>query len=371
LNQRDEQAESLNALRFVAMLLGVLLHALIPYMTVPVPHLLWPVREPASCAFDTLYWFLHGFRVPLFFVIAGMTAGKILPLRATREFFLRRLRRLGVPLLIGTFTVLPLMYIVWSWGWLKSGLADPGNVVHIRFRHGMQADLYGFGHLWFLVHLILYSLLLSAYETSRLRVAFDKHHSWIWILIPFPTAALLWIDPRPLTEFHHWFFPRAAEFVYHGWFFAVGAWAVRVPAWVIRWWLAGVATALVAFLFMHSQLVRAATPSGPWLAISASLFAWAGVWGLLGFFARIRAGRWATDAALFIYLVHPPLVGVFHVLLFRAALAPGWKAVITASLSCLIGAIVFVIMKTTLRHVGSSLPATPALRPIDSRTPSV
>jgi peptidoglycan/LPS O-acetylase OafA/YrhL len=65
---------ALDAVRAVAMLFGVALHALIPYMEQPVPHLLWPVREPGGLAFDAVYWWIHGFRVQLFFLISGVLA---------------------------------------------------------------------------------------------------------------------------------------------------------------------------------------------------------------------------------------------------------------------------------------------------------
>ncbi len=62
----------------------------------------------------------------------------------------------------------------------------------------------------------------------------------------------------------------------------------------------------------------------PWmpaaLAISAALFAWLFVFGLLGLFARAFAAenkgvRYAADASYWIYLIHFPFVGAAQILL--------------------------------------------------------
>lgn len=67
---------ALDALRGIAMLLGVVLHSSISYMEQRMPDLLWAVQDSSrSAVFDWLFWWLHGFRLPLFFVIAGFFCG--------------------------------------------------------------------------------------------------------------------------------------------------------------------------------------------------------------------------------------------------------------------------------------------------------
>jgi len=147
--------EAIDAVRAGAMLLGVVLHALIAYMEHPVPHLLWPVREPGGAWFDAAYWWIHGFRIELFFWIAGVLAATSIERVGPAAFATRRFSRLALPLVAGTlFVVGGLMYPVWAIGWIRSGAATLAQVLHVRFDHEMQQDLYGVAHLWFIEYLL-------------------------------------------------------------------------------------------------------------------------------------------------------------------------------------------------------------------------
>jgi len=349
----------LAALRGGAMLLGVLLHALIPYLSKPVPGLLWPVREPApmSTGIDAVYWLIHGFRVPLFFVLAGMFAHWACAKHGPREFLRRRLRRLGVPLLLGTMTIIPLMYLVWSWGWVKSGLAEPSHIGHVRFGHNMQRDLYGFAHLWFLEYLLIYCGILALWRAISQRGKRDGDaagsissepstlpNRWFAslpalavVVVAVPTAGVLWWDPRCLTEFHHWFLPRWSEFLYHGWFFIVGVligarpYALHLAS---RVWWAWLGAAPFAFWIMLRAVQAAPHEQNLALAASAAAYAWCMSLGLLGLVVRCvpRVGtvaRYLSDRAYWLYVSHPPFVGLVQVLLHRVDV-PVWAKVALA-----------------------------------------
>lgn len=334
---------ALDAVRAVAMLLGVGLHALIPYMERPVPHLLWPVREPGGLAFDAIYWWIHGFRVQLFFLISGVLAAASLAKIGPAAFARLRLRRLGVPLVVGAVVVVAgVMYPVWAWGWIESGLAEPKNVLHIRFAHGMQADLYGLAHLWFLEYLLIYCVLLAAGRRllgarGRVEMAAAPSRSSPWrpaaVVTGLVAATGGWLafDPRCLIEFHNWFLPRSSEFVYHGLFFAGGvagwSWSGGEQA-LRRWWWAPLAMSQAIFPW---YLREASTWSGPG-DLQASTFAacygWTSVLGWLGLALRLadRSGpvmRLLASRAFWLYVVHPPIVGAVQVVLYGVAV-PAW-----------------------------------------------
>lgn len=94
----------LDALRAVAMLLGIVLHALMSF----VPGL-WPiqdvVRDPHV---GTLVMLVHGFRMPLFFVVSGFFTALTWKQRGLKTLVQQRLRRIGIPLLLALFTIVPL-----------------------------------------------------------------------------------------------------------------------------------------------------------------------------------------------------------------------------------------------------------------------
>ena len=69
---REERLHALDHLRAVAMLLGIALHAGISFMTLPFP---WAARDVSRhWSFDPVIGLIHGFRMQLFFFIAGFFA---------------------------------------------------------------------------------------------------------------------------------------------------------------------------------------------------------------------------------------------------------------------------------------------------------
>ncbi len=97
----------LDALRAAAMLLGLVLHAALAYSSLP-----WPVTDVESSSsrpFDVIYFVIHGFRMPLFFLLSGFFTWMLLEQRGLRGFVPHRLRRIVLPLLVGAVTIVPLM----------------------------------------------------------------------------------------------------------------------------------------------------------------------------------------------------------------------------------------------------------------------
>lgn len=69
-----QRYHSFDSLRATMMLLGLVLHTAINYMTFPTGDT-WPYKDAqTSPTFDILVAFIHSFRMPTFFVIAGFFA---------------------------------------------------------------------------------------------------------------------------------------------------------------------------------------------------------------------------------------------------------------------------------------------------------
>ncbi|MBT4209173.1 acyltransferase family protein, partial [Candidatus Woesearchaeota archaeon] len=68
MNQTSERRHDLDALRAVAMLLGIALHAGLSFGTFG-----WIVQDSRThWAFDLVVAAIHGFRMPMFFVVSGL-----------------------------------------------------------------------------------------------------------------------------------------------------------------------------------------------------------------------------------------------------------------------------------------------------------
>ncbi|MCX5690922.1 MAG: acyltransferase [Planctomycetota bacterium] len=336
----DRRDPSLDVLRGGAMLFGVVLHSIIPYLINPLPHLLWPVRAPAAWTFDALYWWIHGFRVQMFFLIAGIFAIRSVRSLGTRAFVEHRIRRLGLPLLAAQILVVgALMYPIWALGWICDGLALPKHLWHFRFRHGMQQDLFGYAHLWFIAYLLLYSLLLALLMgrgrdggVRRGGADVDRRGSAWWFVGLFgATAAWLYVDPRCLLEFHNWFLPRGSELVYHGMFFGAGVWLGDHPATILvirRWWWLALGCSQAIFPWYFEAIVRWEGAGHVVPAMLAAAYGWTSVLGWLGFAGACVTRTWPvmeylSRRAYWLYLIHPPLVGLMQIYLNLCEL-PAW-----------------------------------------------
>ena len=151
----DQRLHAMDALRSGAILV-VCAHAAISYMKVPIPGLIWPVHDASTNPiFDWIFWWIQVFCMPLFFLIAGLSAVRLYHFQGPRGFLLHRTKRILGPLSISSLSILPVTFYVWSYGWLISGRCTLKEIRRVKFNETIQPQLYGFAHLWFLQYLFL------------------------------------------------------------------------------------------------------------------------------------------------------------------------------------------------------------------------
>ena len=95
----------LDALRGFAMLLGIGLHSSLAFFPS-----FWPVQDKNASAggpFDEFLIAVHGFRMPLFFLLSGFFTAMLWRRRGTVALVFHRWRRIFLPLTLGLFTILP------------------------------------------------------------------------------------------------------------------------------------------------------------------------------------------------------------------------------------------------------------------------
>lgn len=111
----------LDALRAVAMLLGIVLHAGLSF-GVEISKF-WPVADTRTSGFfDILFVAIHGFRMPLFFLVSGFFTAMLWRKRGLRALLSHRFRRIFLPLLLGIATIVPLN--IWITTSISSGKWD-------------------------------------------------------------------------------------------------------------------------------------------------------------------------------------------------------------------------------------------------------
>jgi peptidoglycan/LPS O-acetylase OafA/YrhL len=107
----------LDALRGYAMLLGIVLHGLMSFIVIPF----WPAQDryQSTEVAGAILLFIHGFRLPLFFLISGFFTAMLWRKRGLRGLFKQRAIRILIPLMLGTVVTWVLMLPLSFWGNFK------------------------------------------------------------------------------------------------------------------------------------------------------------------------------------------------------------------------------------------------------------
>ncbi|MFM7802977.1 MAG: acyltransferase family protein, partial [Verrucomicrobiota bacterium] len=113
----DPRRHDLDALRAAAMLLGIVYHAALAYAA----GFGWMIEDPSRST--GLYLFqaaVHGFRMPLFFVVSGFFTALLWRKRGLSAVWKNRLLRIFLPCLLGLVTLVPAM------GWASGSAMAAG-----------------------------------------------------------------------------------------------------------------------------------------------------------------------------------------------------------------------------------------------------
>ena len=104
-NQNQDRRHDLDALRAFAMFLGIGLHASLTFVSLP-----WPVQDITQPPIFIFFLVLvHGFRMPLFFLLSGFFTMLIYRKKNIKSLVWQRTLRILLPCLIGCFTIVPLL----------------------------------------------------------------------------------------------------------------------------------------------------------------------------------------------------------------------------------------------------------------------
>ena len=314
----------LDALRAFAMLLGVVLHSLLFLM--PDPYDLWPVQEAWATEVNTetnpyvhLYLLIHGFRMPVFFLLSGFFTAMLWQRRGWRALTEHRLKRIALPLAVSAVTVIPVC------AWIYSAL-EPQHFGEFSLLYWPLAWLNGFVHLWFLWQLLLIGALFLV--LVRLGLTFTSP-AW-WLLVPL-TALVMFLMNEPVVgpDTSQTVIPAPDVVGFYVLFFLFGVFYYQRGIATRRWWvwlllpaLAAYGGALAALAPVISDLRESGGEvvtrdlwGGAWAltAVLQAAYAWLMCFGTMGLFlivaSRERAWvRYVSDSSYWVYLWHLPLI---------------------------------------------------------------
>lgn len=316
-------------LRAVLMWLGILLHVAINHTTGPSP-LPWRDSQTSPIA-DLVLLFIHAFRMPVFFILAGYFVALLVARRGHKGMLAHRMRRLLLPfalfwpVLIVCTTLLMLVYV---------HLMARGTVgidISLLARKSAGASPFNTMHMWFLYYLIWFCVFTAALAPlwkslpARIHAAVDAGfralamHWWGPLLLTIPLAIVGSFYRAGMLASSGSFIPQLPELVHNGLFFVCGLLAYRhqealLPYLTRTCWqntLAGCILFVIALGFF--QAFTTSPASVPhielWIAFLYNLVSWLWSFALIGLFLRYlprqnRVLRYVSDSSYWVFLVH-------------------------------------------------------------------
>lgn len=315
------------------MWLGIVLHvgAIHTVAASPLP---WRDEQRTPVA-DLLTAFIHSFRMPLFFILAGFFLAMLLHGRGPRAVAIQRLKRLALP-----------FALFWPFLYVSTGL------LVLAFMHRIARGTWGLDwalrpqgptipegpgtmHLWFLWMLIWFSLgavLLTAWRPAwRMRISARMHALlrrlglawWGVVLLAQPLVVAGWGYPNGLLLPSGLFLPPWPEWLHNGLFFVFGLSLYRHQGELFelyrRRWVA-YALAGLPFFLATGTLVEHQAAAG-WTAFAYNSCAWLWSFALLGAALRFmpaqsRTMAYLADSSYWVYLVHLPMTIGFGAMLY-------------------------------------------------------
>ena len=118
----NERYHGLDALRAIAMILGIVVHASLPFFDTRG---IWPSDEYESPLIQSIFSFIHLWRMPLFFLISGFFTFVVIKKRGKLYWTKQRTFRLVMPLVIFVPVLALIMPLVWHYG-EKGNFGDVG-----------------------------------------------------------------------------------------------------------------------------------------------------------------------------------------------------------------------------------------------------
>jgi peptidoglycan/LPS O-acetylase OafA/YrhL len=358
----------LDNLRALAMLLGVYLHGALAYAE--PSRSVWIATNPqGNVAIDVSIWWIHLFRMGLFFLLSGYFAKLMIQRKGLKPFLWNRGIRIVLPFVLFWPLLMAAMTIVFVFAF--SYVKEPQGLLQVIVAASQNPDAaksstpYTTMHLWFLYYLLMFSL-IAAVASRWTRLKFDWLFQRTWVLALSPLALVPGVmgGGLPIASPES-FVPVWWPFAYYGLFYWVG-WQLfgrevlldRLQPWC---WLLVLASVLLfvphycLLPVLDIALIQQATESRsltPYLLesmLASYLSALLTLSALLvGQRFLVRSNAWlkfCADSSYWVYLIHLPIILFLQTLLIPIALPVLGKLVVVTLVTwffCLATYVVFV-----------------------------
>jgi surface polysaccharide O-acyltransferase-like enzyme len=342
MNQSSQRLYFLDWIRICAFFLLILYHTGMYYVTWD-----WHVKSPfASTAIEPLMMLSSPWRLSLLFLVGGVASAFLMKKLSGGAFLRERSKRLLLPLLFGMLVIVPpqpYYEVIEKLGYAGSYADFMG--LYIKGYHGFCKagdclDLPTWNHLWFVVYLWVYTMVLGAmaavFGAPRLARASDwlgrRLRGWKMIVLPVLFLAIVRITLKDVSFnngalVNDWF----SHATYFG-FFLCGVLMATQP----RFWEEAEARRFaalgIALTCWATIVIAHFTPDIPeaWFPLFRTIYAlsqWCAILAVCGFGRRhlnfdSAKRRYLTQAVFPVYIVHQTLIVVIAHNIKPAGIAP-------------------------------------------------
>ncbi|MEP1034230.1 acyltransferase family protein [Ekhidna sp.] len=332
-----ERIHSLDALRAIMMLLGIVLHSAETY-SVGVD-LLWP-KDPHSTSYFFTYLtsVIHIFRMPIFFLLSGFFAAMLYYDRSPAAMISQRFKRILLPFIVFLLILHPIIYHSYDFMIKSFGLDNFPNVL---FRWLPNITY----HLWFLYYLIIITsvaVLIASFLKSTKKVKsfilnsfnrlFQRQLGFILILSVILFFLLVWMwdywAPTPLV-----FVPDVKVMVFYCVFYFFG-WVLykakdKINLFMNYDW----AFVIIAFITYTIKFIYSDQIDDVIYGALNTIIGWFFIFGIIGLFLRYFNGpskfrRYLSDSSYWVYLIHLPFTLIVPALIVNWSIPTGLKFII-------------------------------------------
>lgn len=281
--------------------------------------------------FADLMNFIHVFRMPAFFVIAGFFGALLFYERSPRAMIMNRINRIVWPFGVFILLLTPLIIMAWtsSASRFEGEILGPTKLWNIYWDRGLLPDKTF--HLWFLYYLVMISIVfwLAALGLKRLpkltgsiTAVFDRLNRnsllrpLVFAVATF--ATFYYMDSFSAITSTDWI-PDSSTFLFYAVFYGYG-WLLLKSRPVLLsfknndWLLFGLGCVLFVLKLNFSNYSEEPGIKVLLMGINA-LCVWLFIFSIIGLFLRYANGdaprmRYMSDAAYWVYLIHLPVVAL-------------------------------------------------------------
>ena len=360
---KPERIHSLDSLRAIMMLLGLVLHSALTY-NVTNHGDAWGLKDPKSndILTDFIVLLIHSFRMPIFFLIAGFFGAMLFYERGFMQMIKNRLSRIVYPFIVFLFVLSPIVYFAFSY----SNAAFVLEENPLETASQLFSDVTDFlprtaVHLWFLYYLIFITII-----SVSLGLLFKKSHK----LTGRITGIFNWLIQKPLIRVLFFsgctfliltilgtsmvnastsLMPDVKTFVFYFCFYIIGWILFKSKRFLDNfmqydWHCTILAIFLIitqGALIQYSGLGLTLSSNSAILILFNSLIIWLFTFGITGLFIRYGSKhsvrmRYISDSSYWVYLIHLPLTAIIPAFVWKLPFPSLVKFIVVLSLTIFI-----------------------------------